>query len=158
MGELVVFPENGVIITLLAFLGGQCLDDFKGEDVALAVQNHLVGDLNEEACHSFVCVVIPRYCVNHLDRVHQNRQGLFDLHRITLVKRLNEAFKGLEVLDIILGLIEVFCNSKLDSAPITQSQKDGRVAMLVNFALTGGLKGVVDSAGVLAPDLLTNLG
>jgi hypothetical protein len=40
--------------------------------------DHLLSDLNEEAGHALVGVVVPSDSVDHLDAVHKSRQGVLD--------------------------------------------------------------------------------
>lgn len=47
------------------------LDAAEIDDVILAIEDHLVGDLLEEARHALVGVVVSSDGVDHLDRVHQ---------------------------------------------------------------------------------------
>ena len=54
----------------------------------LAVLDHLVGDFDEKSGHFVVGVVEPSNCVDHLDCVHQGRQGVNDLLRSSFVQRL----------------------------------------------------------------------
>ena len=44
---------------------------FECQNSILAVGDHLVSNLNEEACHSVISIVVSSYSMNHLDTVHQ---------------------------------------------------------------------------------------
>lgn len=55
------------------------------ENVVFAVVDHLVGDLDEETSHGVVGVVVSGDGVDHLDGVHQGRQGVLDCLRCAFV-------------------------------------------------------------------------
>jgi hypothetical protein len=63
---------------------------FEGEDVLLAVDNHLVGDLHEETSHPLVSVVVSGDSVDHLDTVHKYGQSLLDGYWVAVIERLDE--------------------------------------------------------------------
>ena len=96
MGDLAMVPEDGVIeatcILLTAgFLGHVGVNAvLEGEDVLLAVDDHLVGDLHEETSHALVSVVVSGDGVDHLDRVHEYGEGLLDGYWVAIVERLDE--------------------------------------------------------------------
>ena len=93
------------------------LESSEVEDVELAVGDHLVGDLSEESGHSLVSVVVSSDSVDHLDAVHQSWKSLFDAFWISFVKWLDELFEGLEILNVILGFVQSFSNSKFNCSP-----------------------------------------
>ena len=65
--------------------------DFQEEnDIVLAVVDHLIGDLAEQFCHAVISIVITSDGVDHLDAVHQTREGLFDCVWISIVQRFDE--------------------------------------------------------------------
>ena len=79
MGVLCLVPEAGVLegsrnLDLGVGEGAHealrlaaCLEDSEVHDVVLAVRDHLVGDLDEEASHAFSSVIVAGNGVNHLD-------------------------------------------------------------------------------------------
>jgi hypothetical protein len=89
----------------------------------------LVGDLNEEASHSLVGVVVSGDGVDHLDAVHQSWENLFDGLWVSALERLDEFFKCLEILDVILCLVQCFGDSKLNSSPLGGGKVDLRVRL-----------------------------
>lgn len=90
----VVVPKN--VITLWALLPSVTVSDSNEvQNVVLAVSNHLVGDLDEKACHSLVSVVVSGDGVDHLDAVHQSWENFLDTLWVARLKRLDELLKGL---------------------------------------------------------------
>jgi len=123
-GVLLTVPE-GTIIKLLTLLdddGDASLDFAEVQDVLLAVGDHLVGDFDEEASHSFISVIVSGDGLNHPDTVHQGRQRLLDGHWVAFVKRFNELLESLQVLDIVLSFVKSLGNSKVDVSPLRGSQ------------------------------------
>lgn len=88
------------------------------DDIILAVGDHLVSDLDEKSSHTLIGVIITSDGVNHLDGVHQGRQGLFDGFGCAFVKGFDKLLKSLKVLDVVLCLIESFSHTKLDASPL----------------------------------------
>ena len=113
----IVVPKN--IVTLwCAFLAGLSLSDSSEvEDGELAIGDHLVGDLSEQAGHSLVGVIVSGDGVDHLDTVHQSWESLFDGIWISIIKWLNEFLESLEILNVILGFVQSLGYSKLDCSP-----------------------------------------
>jgi hypothetical protein len=72
--DKVVFPENAIIKsrTSLLLASFNSFNFLESEDVHLTVGDHLVGNLDKEASHSFVSVIVASDSVNHLDRVHKD--------------------------------------------------------------------------------------
>jgi len=87
---LVMVPEDVVVHDLLAGLVSALTDPAEVEDVVLAVVDHLLGDLHEQASHSIVSVIVSGDGVDHLDAVHQSWQGVLDGVGGSLIKRLDE--------------------------------------------------------------------
>jgi hypothetical protein len=157
MGNDFGFPEDGIIragTTLLGLdLTGHSLE---GEDVHFAVDDHLVGDLDEEAGHAFVGVVVASHGVDHLDGVHQDGEGLADAVRCSIVEGLDEALESLEVLNVILGLVQVLGNAELNGSPVAEGEVDARISVFVGFVLASGGKNILDVLAVGRADLLTH--
>jgi intracellular sulfur oxidation DsrE/DsrF family protein len=113
----VVVPKN--VITLWALLLSVTVSDSNEvQNVVLAVRNHLVGDLDEKACHSLVSVVVSGDGVNHLDAVHQSWENFLDSLWVSRLKRFNELFESLEVLDVIFSLVQGLSDSELNTSPL----------------------------------------
>jgi len=93
------------------------LQSFEVKNIVLAVCNHLVGDFSKKSGHSLVSVVISSDSMDHLDAVHQSWKSLFDAFWISFVKWFNELFEGLKILNVILGFVQSFSNSKFNSSP-----------------------------------------
>lgn len=88
------------------------------QNVVLAVLDHLGGNLDEESSHLVVGVVVPGNGVDHLDRVHQSREGVLNGLWGAFVKGLNELLKGSQVLDIVLGLVEGLSDLEFKTSPL----------------------------------------
>ena len=71
-------PKNIIILWLTLFTGLTSSDSSEVENIELTVVDHLVGDLDKEASHSLVGVVVSGNGVDHFDTVHQSWEGLFD--------------------------------------------------------------------------------
>ena len=113
-----MYPELSVIGDDTSFLSsGWCLGSSEVKDCSLAVLDHFIGDLGKESGHSLVGVVVSCDSVDHLDTVHQGWKSLFDGFWVTFIEWLNELLKSLQVLDVILGFIQSFGNSKLNCSP-----------------------------------------
>jgi len=121
-------PQDIIINDLLTILLSEV------EDVVLAVVDHLLSDLNEQASHSIVGVVVTGNSMDHLDTVHQCRQCVLDGVRGAFVERLDEFLKSGQVLYVVLGLIECFCNTKLDASPFGGGKEDlvARLSKLIS--------------------------
>jgi hypothetical protein len=160
MGDDLSFPEDGVIESGATFLrfGGFTGDTLEVEDVDLAVDDHLVGDLHEKAGHTLVGVVVSSDGVDHLDGVHEDGEGLTDAVRCSIVEGLNEALESLEVLNVILGLVKVLGNAELDGSPVGEGEVDTGVSVLVGVALADGGKDGLDVLAVGRTDLLGDSG
>jgi hypothetical protein len=129
-GVLFVVPQDGVVDggSLLAssLLGGSeltnwgetLLDAAEVDDVETAVRNHLVGDSNEKTSHALVGVVVASDGVDHLNRVHKCGKSVLDELGGTVVEGLNELLEGLEVLNVVLGLVQSLGNAQLDGSPL----------------------------------------
>ena len=123
-GYNVLIPKDAIITSLrcgLLGLGGGRFSSrtlFEIQNVVLAVGDHLVGDLHEETGHTFVSVVVSGDSVDHLNGVHQNGEGLNNGQWSSIVERLDVSFESEEVLDVVLGLIELLGNSELNGAPV----------------------------------------
>jgi len=112
-----MIPKD-IITSWLTFLSSDTkLDSSEVKDGELAVGDHLVGDFCEESGHSLVGVVVSCDGVDHLDTVHQSWKCLFDCFWISIIEWLNELLESLEILNVILGFIQSFGNSKLNSSP-----------------------------------------
>ena len=161
MGDLVLLPEDGVVHggrALGRFLGDGTTGTLEAKNVLFAVDDHLVGDLDEETGHTLVSVVITRNGVDHLDGVHQDGEGLLDCNWIAIIKGLNEALEGLEVLYVVLGLVEVLSDSQLDGSPVGESEVNAAVSVAVSLVGRSGSEHVTDGLAVLRLQLLGNGG
>lgn len=159
---LLTIPK-GIISKLLTLLEVDSLaglDLLEVQDVLLTVLDHLIGDLDEEASHAFISVIVTSDGMDHLDTVHQGRQGLLDGNWITIIKRLDELLKSLQVLNIILGFVKSLGNSQVDVAPFggSQMQLISRCSTAVTRWLTGGIENIVDGTAVLRVELLRDTG
>ena len=101
------------------------------KNVVLAVHDHLVGDLDKKSGHSLVSVVVSSNSVDHLDGVHQNGEGLDDGQWVSIVKRLDVALEGQEVLNVVLGLVQLLGDSELDRTPVGDSKVDTTISVSV---------------------------
>jgi hypothetical protein len=88
------------------------------QDIPSASSDHLCGNFDKEASHSLIGIVVSSDSVDHLDTVHQCWKNFLDALWSTIVEWLNESLKGLEIFDIIFGLIESFGYSKLNASPL----------------------------------------
>ena len=161
MGDLVLLPEDGVVHggrALGRFLGDGTTGTLEPKNVLFAVDDHLVGDLDEETGHTLVSVVITRNGVDHLDGVHQDGEGLLDCNWIAVIEGLNEALEGLEVLYVVLGLVEVLSDSQLDGSPVGESEVNAAVSVAVSLVGRSGSEHVTDGLAVLRLQLLGNGG
>lgn len=125
-----------------------------------AIRDHLIGNLDEETSHSLIGVVVSGDGLDHLDTVHESWEGLFDVFGSSIVEWLNESLKSLQVLDVVFGLVECLCDSKLDASPL-----GGRKVDLVSWSSKlfssrrgGGCQDVIDGPAVLASQLLGDTG
>ena len=157
---LLVLPKN-IIGLRGTFLGVvTSLESNEVENVVLAVVDHLVGDLDEQASHSLVGVVVSSDGVDHLNTIHQGWKGLFDGVWGSVLEWVDELLKSLEVLNVILGLVEVLGNSELKTSPLRGGQVDLGVWLshLVIGVLRSSSEDVIDGSAVLTLELLGNSG
>ena len=169
MGEFLIIPQDAVIkngplgSTSSTSGAGDRADSWQTEldlseiqNIELAVHDHLVGDLNKKACHSFSGVVVASDRVNHLDGVHQGRQGLFDGGWGALIQGIYELLKGLKVLDVVFGFVERLSDSELLASELGGCQID--LVLLAKAVLGGaaglGLKNVNNGAAIFGSKLL----
>ena len=115
---IVVVPEYIIVDDLLSSRGSAFPDPFEVEDIVLAVVNHLLGDLYEEASHTVVSVVVPGDGMDHLDAVHECGECVLDGVGSTFIEGLNELLKSGQILDVVLSLVECLSYSELDAAPL----------------------------------------
>lgn len=75
---------------------------------------------------------------------------------VSIIEWLNEFFKGLEVLDVILRLVQSLSDSQLNASPLGSGQVNlvSWVSSLISWVLRGLSKNIVDCSTVLAPELL----
>ena len=156
MGDLILLPKNAVVHggRALGGLLGDGAGTLESENVLFAVDDHLVGDLDKEASHALVSVVVAGNGVDHLDGVHQDGEGLLDGNWIAIVEGLDEAFESLEVFDVVLGLVEVLSDSQLDGAPVRESEVNSTVSVAVSLVGGSGGEDVTDSLAVFGLQLL----
>lgn len=162
-GIFLSVPENIVIehfVSLLRWLHCAISDLLVEENVKLALVNHLVSDFDEQTSHSFIGIVVPGDGMNHLDTVHQGRQGILDSLWGSIVKGFDELLKCRQVLDVVLGFVKSFSNSQFNASPLGGSQVNlvSRLSKLLSWVLRGLCKDIVDSSAVFASELLRNTG
>ncbi len=156
---LVVAPKDFVTDDSLAGLLSALSDSSEVQNVVLAVVDHLLSDLYEEASHTIVSIIVPGNGVNHLYAVHEGGKGILDGVRGSLIEWLDELLKSGEILNVILCLIEGLCYSQFNGSPLGGSKID-----LISFStaislVAGGLsQDIVDSAAVFASELLRDAG
>jgi len=165
---LFVVPQDGVVdwASLLALSllssgeltnwGHTKLEATEVDDVETAVSDHLVGDLDEETSHALISVVVTGDGVDHLDGVHKGRESVLDALGSTIVKGFDEFLKGLEVLDVVFGLVESLSNAQFNASPLAGGKVDlvtGAVSVVVGV-LGGESKDVEHSTAVLGAELL----
>jgi hypothetical protein len=134
------------------------LESNEVEDIVLAVVDHLVGDLDEQAGHSLIGIVVSSDGVDHLNTIHQGWKGLFDGVWGSIFKWVDKLLKSLEVLYVILGLVEVLGNSKLKTSPFGGGQVDLCIWLshLVVGVLRSSSEDVIDGSAVLTLELFGN--
>jgi len=144
--------------TLLAGLAPS--DSSEVKNVVLALNDHLVGDLNKESGHSLVGVVVSGDGVNHLDTVHQSWEGILDSLWVSIVEWLDEFLKGLKILDVVFSLIEGFGDSKLNGSPLGGGKVDlvSWLSSVLAWVLGSLSENIVNSSTVLASELLGDTG
>lgn len=115
-------PKDCVILrsTLLRHL--TLASELEVKNGVLARLDHGGGDLAEESGHPVVGAVVPSDGVDHLDGVHKSGKNFLDGLRSSMVKRLNEFVEGLEILDIVLGFIELLGDPKIETKPFGGSK------------------------------------
>jgi hypothetical protein len=159
---VVMVPQARVVNGSRLLASGNCLgkradgrhaeaDATEVNNVILAVVDHLVGDLHEEASHALVGVVVTRNGVDHLDGVHESGKGFLDRLRVAFVEGLNELFESLQILNVVLSFIEGLSHAKLNSAPLRGSKED-LVAGLANISIglrVGSCKKDVEHGGAV---------
>lgn len=122
------------------------------EDVLLAVDDHLVSDLDKEASHPIICIVVSGDGVDHLDAIHKGRKGVLNCFGSAVIKGLDELFKSSQVLHVVLCFIKSFCDFKLNTPPLGGSQIDfiSGLSELFTRILRSLSQDVIDSSAVLA--------
>jgi hypothetical protein len=94
------------------------------KDGLLARPDHGRGDLAEEASHPIVGTVVTGNGMDHLDGVHESGKNFLDGLRCSVIKRLNEFVQSLEILDVVLGFIELLSDSEVKTKPFGGSKGD----------------------------------
>jgi hypothetical protein len=159
MGNNFSLPEDGIVQTrtsTLLGLGLSSTSSLKVEDVNFTVVDHLVGDLDKEASHAFISVVVASDGVDHLDGVHKDGESLANGVWVTIVEGLDEAFKSLEVLNVVLSLVKVLSYSELNASPVAEGKVDTRVSVLVVVACADYSEDVLDILAIGRADGLTD--
>jgi hypothetical protein len=77
------------------------------EDIVFAISDHLIGNLLEQIRHRSSSRIVSRNSMNHLNRIHQRRQGLNNSLGSSLIQWLNKLLKNTQVLHIILCLVQL---------------------------------------------------
>lgn len=106
-------PKDGIIWGSTLLWNLTLSSETEVKDGELAASDHGSGDLGEETSHPIVSAVVTSDSMNHLDGVHQGGKNFLDGLRSTILKGLNEFVKSLEILDIVLGLIELLGDSEV---------------------------------------------
>ena len=116
----------------------------------------MIGDLNKEAGHTLIGVVVPGDGVDHLDAVHECWKRLLDGLWCSIVQWLDEFLKSLKVLDVILSFIECLSDSELNASPLGSGQVDlvSWLGELFRWLLRCLSEHIINSSAVLAPELL----
>ena len=159
VGNNFSLPEDGIIHTrtsTLLGLGLSSTSSLEVEDVNFTVVDHLVGDLDKEASHAFISVVVASDGVNHLNGVHQDGESLANSVWVTFVEGLNEAFKSLEVLNVVFSLVKVLSDSELNASPVAEGKVDARVSVLVRIACAYYSENGLDILAIGRADGLTD--
>lgn len=128
---LVVIPklDVGWLLVLLDWNSELLISEF--ENVLFAVSDHCVGDLDEKTGHSLVSVVVSSNGVDHLDGIHQSWKGVLDGLWCAIIEWLNKLLKGLEILNVVLGLVKSLSNLKDDVFPLV----NGKIHLVLSFTL-----------------------
>ena len=152
----IFLPEDIITLRSASLAGLSSLQSLEVEDVPSAPGDHFSGDLDEEASHSLVGVVVSCDCLDHLDTVHESWEGLFDVLWSSIVEWLNESLKGLKILNVILSFIECFSNSKLNASPLGGGKINlvSWLSKLFRRVLRGLSEDIVDGSAVLGSQLL----
>lgn len=153
---VIVVPQDIVVDDFLARVDSAFSDSLEIENVLLAVVDHLLGDLDEQASHAIVSVIVPGDGMDHLDAVHQGRECVLDRIRGSLIEGLDELLESRKILNIVLGLVESLSDTELDASPLGGGKVNlvtGLSELLISV-LRGLSKHIVDSAAVLAAELL----
>jgi hypothetical protein len=161
LGRILLVAPKDIVVLHFVLEGSEDLDVsfldlFVVQDVELAVGDHLVGDLDEEASHSVVGVVVTSDGVDHLDAVHQSGEGVLDGIWGAFVKGLDELLESGKVLHIVFGFVEGLGHSQLDASPSRGSDVDlvSRLSELFGRVLGSSSEDIVHGPAVLAPKLL----
>lgn len=80
-------------------------DELEVQDVCSAVFDHLIGDLDKQAGHTLIGVVVSGNRMDHLDAVHEGWEGFLDGLWSSVVEWLDELLESLKILDIVLSLV-----------------------------------------------------
>lgn len=66
--------------------------------------------------------------MDHLNSVHQSRQGVNDLLRGAAVKRFNEFLKIAQILNVVLSLIQLIGEQQIQTVVFHHELRDGLIA------------------------------
>lgn len=153
---LIGVVQTDAVLELLNQLSGVLVPDLVGVssflDSGLAVIDHLISDLDEQVGHLVSGVVVSGNGVNHLDGAHQGGKSINDFLRSTSVEGLNELFQSGQILDVILGLIELVGDADIDQVEL-------RHELLVVFFISSllGVLGSFLQQGVLGQNKIGSL-
>jgi hypothetical protein len=98
--------------------------------------------------------------VDHLDAVHQSREGFLDSLWCSIVKWFDELLKGLKVLHVVFRLIQGLCHSELNASPFGGGKVDlvSWFRELLRWCLGSLSQSIVHSSAVFTAKLLRNAG
>lgn len=152
---LLMIPKD-IIGHWALLVGLTSSDSSEVKNVVLALNDHLVGDLDKESSHSLVGVVVSGDGMNHLDTVHQSWKGILDSLRVSIVEWLDEFLKSLEILDVVFGLVKSFSDSELNRSPLGGGKVDliSWLSGILAWVLGSLSENIVDGSAVLASELL----
>jgi hypothetical protein len=153
---VIMVPKNVIVLWSTFLTSSTHLYSSEVKNVELTVGNHLVGDFSEKTGHSLVGVVVSSDSVDHLDTVHQSWKSLFNGLWSSFIEWLDEFFECLKILNVILGFVQSFGNSKLNCSPFGCGKVDliSWLTNLLGSALGSSGENGVDGSAVLASELL----
>jgi len=97
--------------------------------------------------------------MDHLDGVHQSREGLLDVFWVANIQRLEVLLEGLKVLDVVLGLRERLSDFVVNASPVGGGHVDLLImdTKRILHLIASLIEKVIDGTTVLASKLLGDL-